>query len=112
MNMDFNSENFNNQIQNSSVPVIVDFFAIWCGPCKMLSPVLERIENKYEDSIAFTKVDIDEFEEIADEYGIMSVPTLLFFDKGKLVRTEVGFMPFEKLEEIIETEFCVSNIKA
>ena len=76
---------------------LVDFFATWCGPCKMLGPVLEELDNK----IDIIKVDIDEFEDLAEEYRIMSVPTLLFFKDGEIIREEVGFHSKEELEDII-----------
>ncbi len=76
---------------------LVDFFATWCGPCKMLGPILEEIDSE----IDIIKVDIDEFEDLASSYGIMSVPTLLFFKDGEVVREEVGFHSKDDLVEII-----------
>ena len=76
---------------------LVDFFATWCGPCKMLMPVLEELDN----DIDIIEVDIDEFEELAEEYRIMSVPTLVFFKDGKNVKEVVGFHSKDDLEEII-----------
>ena len=77
---------------------LVDFFATWCGPCKMLSPILEQID----DQIDIIKVDIDEFEDLTNEYRIMSVPTLLFFKDGEILKEEVGFHSKEELEKIIK----------
>ena len=78
---------------------LVDFYAEWCGPCKMLGPVLEEVS----DRIDVIKVDIDKFEKLALEYRIMSVPTLVFFKDGKKVREEVGFMDEDELTEIIDS---------
>ncbi len=76
--------------------VLVDFFATWCGPCKMLSPVLESLEN-----INVVKIDVDECPDLARKYGIMSVPTLMIFSNGELKNKQSGFMPKEALEEWI-----------
>lgn len=76
--------------------VLVDFFATWCGPCKMLGPVLESLEN-----INVVKIDVDECPDLARKYGIMSVPTLMIFSNGKLKNKRSGFMPKEALEEWI-----------
>lgn len=80
---------------------VVDFFATWCGPCKMLSPVLEELA-KEKSEIRFIKVDIDQQENLARQYGVMSVPTLLFFKDGVLVGQSVGFLPKEVLKQKIE----------
>lgn len=80
---------------------VVDFFATWCGPCKMLGPVLEELA-KEKSEIRFIKVDIDQQENLARQYGVMSVPTLLFFKDGVLVGQSVGFLPKEVLNQKIE----------
>ena len=105
MDQKLTAETFEKEIGSTETPVRVDFYASWCGPCKMMAPVLESIKNKYEGSIKIIKVDIDENREIASKYSIMSVPTLMFFANGELVRKEIGFMPQEKLEDIIKSDF-------
>lgn len=80
--------------------VLVDFFATWCGPCKMLGPVLEELASDRDD-IKIVKIDIDQNPNLAKEYGIMSVPTLLLFQNGKNIATEHGFMPKNELEDWI-----------
>lgn len=95
-----NEENFNEMIQGGNL-VLVDFFATWCGPCKMLGPVLEDMSND-RDSIDIVKVDIDESMNLARNYGIMSVPTLLLFKDGQVVGQTNGFQPKESLQKFID----------
>ena len=80
--------------------VVVDFFATWCGPCKMLSPVMDEISNELSD-INFYKVDVDKNEDIAREYGIMSIPTIIIFENGKVVNSLVGLRSKTELKELI-----------
>ena len=93
-----NKNNFDSLISNDVV--LVDFFATWCGPCKMLTPVLEEMASD-RSSVKFVKVDIDKSMELAQKFGIMSVPTLLLFKDGKLVSQKTGFMPKYELENWI-----------
>ena len=81
--------------------VVVDFFATWCGPCKMLSPVMDEISNELSD-INFYKVDVDKNEDIAREYGIMSIPTIIIFENGKVVNTLVGIRSKTELIDVIK----------
>ena len=87
-------DNFNELVKKEN-KVLVDFFATWCGPCKMLGPILEQAESK----IKVIKVDTDEFENLAREYGIMSIPTLVLLENGKEVKRHTGFMDKESLEK-------------
>ena len=82
--------------------VIVDFWATWCGPCRMLSPVLDEVEEEMADQIAVVKVNVDDADEIAARYRIMSIPTLLFFKNGQMVDKTVGAMPKATLVERIK----------
>ena len=84
--------------------VFADFFATWCGPCKMLAPMIEAISEKpeYADRVEFVKIDVDEEEELAESYGIMSIPTLLIFKNGELVKTQVGGVPQPMLTAMID----------
>ena len=93
------------------MPVVVDFFATWCGPCKMLSPMLDSVREQYEGMVRFVKVDIDLYPDLAEKYEIQSVPTLLFFNGGDLVRRESGFMSASEIAEIIEGEFSFANTR-
>ena len=92
------TKNFDELIKDK---VVVDFFATWCGPCKMLGPVFEELSTEIND-IKFIKVDIDEHEDLCRKYKVMSVPTLIVFDKGKEVKRNIGFIPKDKLKEFIK----------
>ena len=96
-----NTSEFRSSVEGSKGVVVVDFFATWCGPCKMLTPVLESIDNEMEN-IKVVKVDIDESRRLAMNYGIQSVPTIKIFKDGREVVTRVGFQPKETLENIIQ----------
>ena len=80
--------------------VIVDFYAEWCGPCKMLSPILEKVTNDMQ--LTTYKVNVDEVESVARRYGIMSIPTVLIFSKGEVVRKSVGYMDEDELKEFVK----------
>ena len=99
MNTHGTEENFNDLIHKDIV--LVDFFATWCGPCKMLGPVLEELAND-RASIDIVKIDVDECESLAKNYGIMSVPTLILFKNGSLVSKKSGYMPKEQISSWIE----------
>ena len=92
--------NFNELLQDSKL-VIVDFWATWCGPCRMLSPILDQVEEEMPDQITVVKVNVDDADEIAMRYRIMSIPTLLFFKNGAMVDRSVGAMPKSALVDKI-----------
>ena len=83
-------ENFANEVLKSPVPILVDFWAEWCGPCKMIAPILDELSDEYEGRVKIGKVNIDEQQGIAAEYGIRAIPTLLLFDKGQVADQIVG----------------------
>ena len=82
--------------------VLVDFFATWCGPCKMLAPVLEELSEEMSDKVKIIKVDIDQSGDLADEFRISSVPTMILFKNNEVVDTLVGLLPKERIKEVIE----------
>ncbi len=83
-------ENFEAEVLKSEIPVIVDFFAEWCGPCKMMGPIFEEVGPKYEGKVKFVKLNVDEARESAMKYGVMSIPTVISFKGGENVSTLVG----------------------
>ncbi len=93
--------NFSELIQDSKL-VIVDFWATWCGPCRMISPILDELEEEMADQITVVKVNVDDADEIAAQYRIMSIPTLLFIKNGQIVDKTVGAMPKPALAEKIK----------
>jgi thioredoxin 1 len=93
----FNDENFEKEVLKSDIPVLVDFFAEWCGPCKMMGPVIEKLAEEYEGKWKIGKMDVDQSPKTSMEYGVQSIPTLMFFKDGKVVNTSVGFQAKEKI---------------
>ena len=93
---------FETEVLQNKGPVIVDFFAPWCGPCKMLAPVIEEVSESYDGKVKVCKVDIDESDEISSKYGVQSVPTLIFFKDGAEIDRSVGFQDFDDLSETID----------
>ena len=85
-----NKDDFQNEVINNEIPVLVDFWAEWCGPCKQLAPLVEEASNEFKDKIKVCKIDVDVNRDIAAEYGIRSIPTLMIFENGMLVGTEIG----------------------
>ena len=88
-----NENDFENEVIKSNLPVIVDFWAEWCGPCKMLTPILEELSNEMKNEINIVKVNLDENQDLAMKYSIRSIPTLLLFKEGNLIDTKVGLLP-------------------
>jgi len=98
-----NESNWEEEVINSNTPVIIDFWAEWCMPCRMISPIVEKISNEYEDRIKVGKLNVDENPSIAGKYQIMGIPTLLFFKNGSLVEKIVGVVPKRVIEEKVKT---------
>ena len=88
---------FEDVVLKATLPTVVDFWAVWCGPCKMIAPVLEEIAKDYAGKLQVAKLDVDNNNESAIKYGVMSIPTLILFKNGRATERIVGFMPKEKL---------------
>ena len=97
-----NDSNFEAEVIKSEIPVLVDFWAEWCGPCRMLSPVVSAIAVKYEGKLKVCKVNVDDAMEVAEQYFISSIPAVKFFKNGEIVNESIGFVPQPKLEAIID----------
>lgn len=94
------ADNFEEEVLKSEKPVLVDFWATWCGPCRMLAPVIEEISEEKQD-IKVCKIDVDEEPELAAEYGIQSIPTLIVFKDGKAVNKSIGVIPKDDILEML-----------
>ena len=103
--LEVTDDSFSNEVLNSELPVLVDFWAEWCGPCKMVSPIVEELSNEYNGKVKVTKLDVDSNPQTATNYGIRGIPTLLMFKDGSAVDQIVGAVPkaqiAERLDKII-----------
>lgn len=99
---EINDSNFSEEVVNSATPVVVDFWASWCGPCKMLAPVMEEVSKELGQKAKFVKVNVDESPVAANQFRIASIPTVMVFKGGKVVQTMVGFRPKQAIKSAIE----------
>lgn len=102
MEVNLNKENFENEVLKTEKLVLVDFWATWCGPCQMIAPVIEKIAEE-NANIKVAKINVDDEQELAIKYGVMSIPTLIFFKNGNPIKEVVGFHSKSELEEIIQS---------
>ena len=94
-------DNFDNEILKAQIPVVVDFYADWCGPCKMMSPLMEKLSSEYEGKVKFCKVNVDEEAQLASMFGIEVIPTLIVIKGGKTVNKSVGYIDKQQVLELI-----------
>ena len=108
MEYKFTLENFESEVLNSDKPVMVDFYADWCGPCQAMMPVVEEMAERYDGAIKVGKVNTDEQRELASQFGVMSIPSFFFLKNGKVVDRAIGGMPqealIEKLDALLDKE--------
>ncbi len=103
MALEIKDSNFEEKVLNSDKPVLVDFWAAWCGPCRMLAPIIDELSNHYEGKAIIGKVDVDENQEFAAKYGVRNIPTVLVFKNGELVKRQVGVAQKETYVEILDS---------
>ncbi len=93
---------FESEVLKSDIPVLVDFWAVWCGPCKAVAPAIEELAKQYKGKVKVAKMDVDEHQRVPQQYGIRSIPTLLVFKGGRVVDTIIGAVPKSKLEDSLK----------
>ena len=98
--LELTADNFEKEVLNSDVPVLVDFWATWCGPCQMQGPVIEQAAEEFPE-VKMGKLNVDEQGELARKYGVMSIPTLIFFKVGQIEKKAVGFHSLEEIRKIL-----------
>jgi thioredoxin 1 len=101
---------FQTDVLSSSKPVVVDFWAEWCGPCRMIAPALEELAGEMQDKVTIAKIDIDQNPGVPTKYGVRGVPTLMIFSGGQVAATKVGALPKSKIKEWIESSIQASAI--
>ena len=100
--MEFTDDNFNSEVESSDIPVLVDFWAEWCGPCKMLSPTIDAVAEKYNGKVKVGKVNVDKNPSIAQKYGVRSIPNILVFKNGNIEQQLVGNVPEAEIANVLD----------
>ena len=104
MTVEITKENFEEVVLKNQLPVLVDFWATWCGPCKMIGPIVEELSDELEGKVVFGKLNVDKQPELAMQFQVLSIPTLILFKDGEIVNKKIGFMPKEKLAEMLDIQ--------
>lgn len=102
MKVELTTENFKSEVLESEVPVLVDFWAEWCMPCKMIAPILDELSSEYDGKLKIGKLNVDEQGELAAQYNIVSIPTMLLFNGGVVVNQQIGAVPRPKIEGMVQ----------
>lgn len=95
-------ENFENEVMKSNIPVLIDFWAPWCGPCRMMGPIIEQLAEEYEGKAKVGKVNVDEEGELSQAFGVMSIPTIVLVKDGKVVKQAIGARPKAEVEAMLQ----------
>jgi thioredoxin 1 len=102
MALELTDTSFEEKVINSDKPVLVDFWAEWCGPCRMVGPIIDEISNEYDGKAVIGKMDVDSNQEFAAKYGVRNIPTVLFFKDGEMVERKVGVAPKDSYTEVLD----------
>ena len=100
--VDVNQNTFQSTVMDAQKPVLVDFWAAWCGPCRMVAPVIEELAGEYKDKVGFAKIDVDQNPQLASKYGVMSIPTLIIFKNGKPEQQVIGYKAKAELKKMLD----------
>ena len=103
--LDITDSNFETEVLKSNIPVLVDFWAEWCGPCKQIAPRLDEISEKYSENLSVCKVDVDSNRELALQYNVRSIPSLMIFKEGEMIDSLMGAVSLEELEDLVTRNF-------